>query len=122
MPTSRKRQNQMDMPPNAGSILVSFLLTSVFGAVTLAPLLELTDAAPLLICALSGSSHIFDAAQGIAMIILSLIWFVLFYLLWHKLEYADGYKRMFIKTAKWTGITVAVYIIAFFGHALIESL
>ena len=119
MPIMPKRQNQTDMPQTAGSILVSFLLTCVFGAAGILLLLELTDTVPLFIRIVSGQRYIFNAARNAAAIILALTWIALFFLLWHKLERAGGYKQRLIKTAKWSGIAVAAYIVALAGHVLI---
>ena len=111
----------MDMPQTAGSILVSFLLTCIFGAAGIIPLLELTDVLPLLIRIVSGQKYIYAAARNVTIIILALTWIALFFLLWHKLERTDGYKWRLLKTAKWSGIAIAAYVVALVGHVLINE-
>jgi len=111
----------MDMPQTAGSILVSFLLTCVFGAAGFIPLLELTDTIPLFIRIVSGHRYIYTTARNVTIIILALTWIALFFLLWHKLERTDGYKRRLLKTAKWSGIAIAAYVVALVGQVLINE-
>ena len=109
------------MPQSAGTIIVSFLLTCIFGMAGFIPLLELTDTIPLLIRIVSGHRYIYTTARNVTIIILALTWIALFFVLWHKLERTDGYKYKLIKTAKWSGIAIAAYIVALAGHVLINE-
>ena len=111
----------MDIPQTAGSIIASFLLTCIFGAAAFIPLLELTDTIPLFIRIVSGHRYIYTTARNVTIIILALTWIALFFLLWHKLERTDGYKRRLLKTAKWSGIAIAAYVVALIGHVLINE-
>lgn len=110
------------LEPTMAETLLSFACACVFGLLCLPSLFELKDLIPLILSAAIPLKYATRAYIIFTTIILGILWLVLFFLLWNRLEKSQGHKARLLKTLRWSAIAVAVFVLSIGGHVLFDMI
>lgn len=116
-----KRVGKDRIPLTIGQTLACFGYACLFGIAYLPAWLELKDLIPLLIRVLSGNRYVTQLATIVTTVVLAMVWIVLFFILWNRMERDFDYKRCFLQALLWSGIALAVFVLARLGSLALNG-
>jgi len=115
-----KKFDGVKLPPTLSETFISFGCAFAFGILGIPSIFELKDVIPLTLGLIFPLKYAMQAYTIFTTLIVGIVWLALFFVLWHRIERCDDNRARLLLTLKWCAIAIAVFLLAFFAHTLLD--